>query len=252
MASVQLADYAACMPRLPRFFAPGLPLHVIQRGNNRSATFRHGDDHAFYIACLAHAARRHGVAIHAYVLMTNHVHLLVTPSCSSSLPKMMQAIGRVYVRHFNSLHERTGTLWEGRYKAAIVDDETYVLTCMRYIELNPVRAGLVCAPDEYRWSSYRANVWGALDGLIDPHDSYRQLGRSPAERRSAYRELFRESIPDATLRDIRDATQHAWALGSTMFRRCVTASGRRAERLPLGRPKKHAAESRKVDSDPTS
>ncbi len=250
MATPVAAHYAEAMSRLPRFFLPGVPLHVIQRGNNRQAMFLRSGDFAFYVACAGYASLRHDVAIHAYVLMTNHVHLLATPAHPSSIPKMMQAIGRVYVRYFNSVHWRTGTLCEGRYKAAIVDDETYVLTCMRYIELNPVRAGLVPAPDEYRWSSYGANAWGAQDALIDAHDTYRQLGRSAAERRAAYRELFRESIPDAAVRDIRDATQNAWALGSATFRRNVTTLSRRAERLPIGRPRKHASE-RKVESDPT-
>jgi len=245
-------QYASDMSRMPRFFLPGLPLHVIQRGNNRSDTFRCSEDFDFYVACAAHASRRHDVAIHAYVLMTNHVHLLVTPSSPSSVPKMMQAIGRVYVSYFNSVHGRTGTLWEGRYKAAIVDDETYVLTCMRYIELNPVRAGLVSAPDEYRWSSYRVNAWGAHDAFVDPHDAFRQLGHSPAERRAAYRELFRQAIPESTLNAIRDATQNAWALGDAIFRRNVTMRSRRAERLPMGRPRGRAADARKVESDPTS
>ena len=235
---------------MPRFFIPGLPLHVIQRGNDRAPTFRGSDDFSFYRTCVAHASRRHGVAIHAYVLMTNHVHFLATPSRRVSLPKMMQSIGRVYVQYFNSTHGRTGTLWEGRYKAAIVDDESYLLTCMRYIELNPVRAGMVSSPSEYRWSSYRANVCGDDDELVDPHDVFRQLGRSPAERRAAYRELFRGSIADDTLREIRDATQNAWALGDARFRRNVTTLSRRAERLPKGTRPAGCQDLPSIESDP--
>jgi len=238
------------MPRLPRFFVPGLPLHVIQRGNDRAPVFRRIEDASFYRRCVAFASRRHGVAIHAYVLMTNHVHLLVTPSRRTSVPRMMQSIGRVYVQYFNLAHGRTGTLWEGRYKAAIVDDETYVLTCMRYIELNPVRAGMVASPCDYRWSSYQANAGGAEDDLVDPHDAFRRLGHTPAERHTAYRELFRESIPDDTLRDIRDATQNAWALGDATFRRNVTTLSRRAERLPKGPRPGGRLETQSIESDP--
>lgn len=224
------------MPRLPRFFVPDLPLHVIQRGNDRTPIFGGPDDLAFYRRCLAHAACDRAVAIHAYVLMTNHVHLLVTPSCATGVPKMMQSIGRIYVQYFNREYRRTGTLWEGRYKAAIVDDEQYLLTCMRYIELNPVRARMVPTPGEFRWSSYRANACGAADDLVTPHVIYRRLGPSPEVRQIAYRELFRSAIPEGDLGNIRDATQNAWALGGAAFRRKIAALNRRAERMPIGRP----------------
>jgi REP-associated tyrosine transposase len=224
------------MPRLPRFFVPDLPLHVIQRGNDRTPIFGSRDDLAFFRECLVHASRDHGVAIHAHVLMTNHIHLLVTPSRNSSVPKMMQSIGRVYVQYFNSTYHRTGTLWEGRYKAAIVDDDRYLLTCMRYIELNPVRARMVSSPGEYPWSSFRANACGAPDDLVVAHPIYRRLGRSREDCQSAYRELFRSAITESDLCDIRDATQNAWALGSETFRRKVEALSRRPDRLPMGRP----------------
>jgi putative transposase len=224
------------MPRLPRFFVPDLPLHVIQRGNDRAPIFGGPDDLAFYRRCLAHAARDRAVAIHAYVLMTNHVHLLVTPSCATGVPKMMQSIGRIYVQYFNRVHRRTGTLWEGRYRAAIIDDEQYLLTCMRYIELNPVRARMVSTAGEFRCSSFRANACGAPDDLVTPHVIYRQLGPSPEVRQAAYRELFRSAISAGDLGNIRDATQHAWALGGEVFRREIEALNRRAERMPLGRP----------------
>jgi len=232
------------MPRLPRFFVPGVPLHLIQRGNNRDPIFGSPDDLAFYRQCLAHSARRHGVVIHAYVLMTNHVHVLATPALPASLPKMVQAIGRIYVHYFNSRYRRTGTLWEGRYKAAIVDGECYLLTCMRYIELNPVRARMVARPGEYPWSSFGANACGAADELISAHATYTGLGYSERERQAAYRELFRSSISDADMCLIRDATQHAWALGGAAFRTKVAALSRRAERLALGRPRSEPRDDR--------
>ena len=226
------------MARLPRFFVPGLPLHVIQRGNDRAPIFGGPDDLAFFRECVEHGVRKHDVALHAYVFMTNHIHLLATPGTATSLPKMMQGIGRVYVQYFNSRYRRTGTLWEGRYKAAIVDDERYLLTCMRYIELNPVRAGMVALPAEYLWSSHRANACAGIDSLIRPHPVYRQLGESTETRQAAYRDLFRSSIAQNELCVIRDATQNAWAMGSAAFREKIAALSRRGERLPLGRPRK--------------
>jgi REP-associated tyrosine transposase len=184
-----------------------------------------------------YAARKCEAAIHAYVLMTNHLHVLVTPRLATSVPKMMQSVGGVYVHYFNTRYKRSGTLWEGRYKAAIVDDERYLLTCMRYIELNPVRAGMVPCPDEYHWSSYRANALGAADALVEQHPAFVQLAPSIADRRAAYRDLFRYSISNADLSAIRDATQNAWALGGPAFQDKTAASSRRAQRLPMGRPR---------------
>jgi putative transposase len=223
------------MSRLPRLFLPGVPQHVIQRGNDRRPIFFATDDYVFCRECLAYAARKCGVAIHAYVLMTNHMHLLATPTAPTSLPKMMQSVGRVYVKYFNDKYERTGTLWEGRYKAAIVDDESYLLTCMRYIELNPLRAGMVASPREYPWSSFRANVSGYPDQLIAHHPVFAQLGTTPEDRRGAYQELFRSAISEADITAIRDATQNAWALGTAAFCRKASALSRRAERLRAGR-----------------
>ena len=226
------------MPRLPRFYVPDLPLHVIQRGNDRAPIFGGHDDLRFFRECLLRASREHGVAIHAYVLMTNHVHLLATPGLATSMPKMMQSIGRVYVQYFNGAYRRTGTLWEGRYKAAIVDDERYLLACMRYIEVNPVRAHMVTKPADFPWSSFRANACGKPDDLVRPHPIYLRLGSSPDTRQESYRELFQSSIPEEELRVIRDATQNAWALGSASFRSRIAELCRRAERLPIGRPRK--------------
>jgi putative transposase len=226
------------MPRLPRFFVPDLPLHIVQRGNDRQPIFASRADVIFYRACLARAARDHGVAIHAYVLMTNHVHLLATPKMAASVPKLMQSLGRIYVQYFNSTRGRTGTLWEGRYKAAIVDDERYLLTCMRYIELNPVRAQMVTNPGRFPWSSFAANALGATDGLVEPHAIYLDLGPTQKTRQAAYRGLFDSSIPEDEMRSIRDATQNAWALGGAAFRSKIEEQSRRADRLPMGRPRR--------------
>jgi len=222
------------MPRLPRFFVPPAPLHVIQRGNDRQPIFLESEDVGRFRNHLRDATWRHAVAVHAYVLMTNHVHLLMTPHDSTGVPQTMQAIGRAYVQWFNRRYRRTGTLWEGRYKAAVVDDERYFLTCMRYIELNPVRARMVDNPAAYRWSSFGANACGRADDILTPHSAYRAQRPNDDACRSAYRELFRSAIPEADLCLIRDATQHAWALGSAAFLSRVDASGRRAARLPRG------------------
>lgn len=226
------------MPRLPRFFLDGVPLHVIQRGNDRVAIFGEAEDYVFFRRWLARTSREHGVSIHAYVLMTNHLHLLATPAVAHSLPRMMQSLGRVYVQYFNGKYSRTGTLWEGRYKATVVHDEAYLLTCMRYIELNPVRARMTEGPESYRWSSHRANALGEPDGLVCPHPIYQGLGATRAERHAAYGELFGEPLPDTDLRLIRESTQKCWALGDDAFRQRVTASGRRAAPVAVGRPPK--------------
>lgn len=226
------------MPRLPRYFVPDLPLHVIQRGNDRAPIFGEAVDYEFFRACLAHAARRNRVAIHAYVLMTNHVHMLATPSSAASMPKTMQSVGRIFVQYFNTKYGRTGTRWEGRYKATIVHDDRYLLTCMRYIELNPVRAGIASTPADYRWSSFHANAFGDFDALIDSHPIFRRLAVSAAERHAAYRELFDMSIREEEIRAIREATQKAWALGGESFQRQVSARSRRASPVKTGRPKR--------------
>ena len=226
------------MPRQPRFFSPGVPLHVIQRGNDRQAIFRASEDRLRFLYLFCHAVRRYGVSVHAYVLMTNHVHFLLTPSGRDAVSGMMRSVGRVYVQWFNDQYRRTGTLWEGRYKATVVEDERYLLTCMRYIELNPVRAKMVRAPGEHPWSSFAANACGEASDLVEPHPIYRALGSTPEDRRGAYRELFRDEIPEVDLCAIRDATQNGWALGGDGFLARIDATGRRASRLPIGRPRK--------------
>jgi putative transposase len=224
------------MARLPRFFVPGEALHVIQRGNNREPVFAAETDHRFFLDCLLEATQRHGVLVHAYVLMTNHVHLLATPQRQQSMSKVLQSVGRRYVQYFNSAYLRTGTLWEGRYRATIVDGEQYLLTCMRYIELNPVRAGMVGHPAAYRWSSYRGNAEGVADALVRPHELYDRLGPSAPERLLAYRRLFHSALSQSDLGAIRDATNRNWALGSDRFRqRIEELSGRRSAPERRGR-----------------
>ena len=235
------------MPRLGRYFLPDQPQHVIQRGNDRQAVFFSDEDREAYLEWLLAAARKHGCLIHAYVLMTNHVHLLATPALSHSLPRMMQSLGRRYVRHLNDTHKRTGTLWEGRYRAAPIDSEAYLMACSRYIELNPVRARMVRHPREHRWSSYRANALGAADALVTPHPLYLSLGRSAAERQASYRALFREKLPDEFIEDLRAATNGGWALGSDAFRlRVAKGAKRRAGPLPRGRPPKQKKDKRQL------
>jgi putative transposase len=224
------------MARLGRYFLPDQPLHVIQRGNNRQAIFFCADDYRRFHSWLAEAALAHDCMVHAYVLMTNHTHLLVTPGNRESLPRTMQALGRRYVRHVNITAGRTGTLWEGRYRAAPIDSEAYFLACCRYIELNPVRAGMVTRPQDYRWSSYRAHALGATDALVRDHAVYRALGHSPGERRAAYRALFGAPLDAVLLDALRAATNGGWALGDERFRQGLAkAAGRRAAPLPRGR-----------------
>ena len=194
------------MPRRLRIDLAGFPLHVIQRGNNRSACFASDIDRGLYLRWLGKYAAHYGVAVHAWVLMTNHVHLLLTPPSPGAASRHMQSLGRQYVGHFNHVHERTGTLWEGRFRACAVHAEAYLLTCMRYIELNPVRAGIADWPEDHRWSSFRSNALGQFDQLLTPHPLYTTLGDSPSARQFAYRELFHAEQDDDALDAIRNAT----------------------------------------------
>jgi putative transposase len=210
------------MARLPRFVIPGQPQHVIQRGNDRQAIFRDEQDYSFYLEKLWEAAEKNQCDIHAYVLMTNHVHLLITPHTETGIGKTLQSIGRYYVQYFNHCYKRTGTLWEGRYRATLIDSEAYLLTCMRYIELNPVRASdMVKHPSKYPWSSYCCNALGQEDVLIKPHHEYKRLGTTSEARQSAYRQQFSTRIPKQTLHEIREATNKAWTLGSEQFQQRV-------------------------------
>jgi putative transposase len=235
------------MPRIGRWFAPGVPQHIIQRGNNRQAIFFDNEDHRAYQDWLTEIAAEHGLAIHAYVLMTNHVHLLATPEHAESIPRVMQTLGRLYVRRINMAYKRTGSLWEGRYRANVVEDESYLLRLMRYIEMNPVRARITQSPRSYPWSSHAANAYGKDDALVTAHEIYRALGRTVATRTEAYRALCRETLDKDTLSDIRRALNGGWALGSERFRLEVArVAQRRASPLKRGpRPKKTKKTKRK-------
>lgn len=222
------------MPRKPRLSIPGAPQHVIQRGNNRQAIFVVDENYHQFIEMLSLAADKHDCQIHAYVLMTNHVHLLATPSTEDGIGKMMQSLGRRYVQYFNLRNTRTGTLWEGRYRATLIDTEQYLFACMRYIELNPVRAGLVKRPGEYRWSSFRCNAFGTLDKLVTHHPQYLSLANVSAARQRAYRAMFDGQIEDASADEIRRATNSAWVLGGVEFAETVVSRLNRRV-TPVGR-----------------
>lgn len=227
------------MARLPRLTAPGLPHHLIQRGNNRQPVFVDEVDCARFLGDLAELAASHGLAIHAYVLMPNHVHLLATPAADDTLARLMQALGRRYVRWFNARHRRTGTLWEGRFRSTVVEADRYLLACMRYIELNPVRAGLVEDPAAYRWSSYRHQIGLLVDPLITEHAVFWALGNTPFERQLAYRRLFEHGVRAEEVGAIRRATQRGWALGEPGFVEEIgVKAGRRASPVRPGRPRK--------------
>ena len=223
------------MARLPRFVLPGHPQHVIQRGNNRQQILFAEDDYWFLWEKIGTAATKFQCQIHAYVLMPNHFHLLLTPLQENGIGKLMQYVGRYYVQFFNGRYERTGTLWEGRYRATLIEPETWLLPVSRYVESNPIRAGLVQSRGDYGWSSYGANALGADDPLVTPHGVYERLGRSQKARQTAYAKGFEPPLDDATLTRIRDATNKAWVLGDHAF--CETIEGqlnRRTSPRPRG------------------
>ena len=227
------------MPRRPRIVLPGTPLHLIQRGNNRQACFFSDSDYLVYLEWLEEYAKKYSCLIHAYVLMTNHVHLLVTPLKAESAGLMMKQLGQRYVQYINRTYRRSGTLWEGRYKSCIAQDEVYVLGCYRYVELNPVRADIVLHPAEYRWSSYRVNAQSENSSLITPHQQYIDLASDRDRRRIAYRDLFRYQLEPGLVDEIRYATNGNYALGSDLFKDEVTMMlGRRVTPGASGRPRR--------------
>jgi len=224
------------MARLPRFDLPGIPQHVVQRGNNRLPCFLDDADRQRYLRCLHQALVRFRCRLHAYVLMSNHVHLLLTPTEKGAVSRLMHTFSRNYVGLFNGRHGRTGTLWEGRYKACLVDSGRYFLACSRYIELNPVRAWMAGHPSEYPWSSYADNVGERVDPLLLPHPEYLALGKDLAGRASAYRELFTDALPEELVSEIRSYLAQQKALGTDRFRAWVEArTGRFAGLRPVGR-----------------
>ena len=211
------------MPRRPRILLPDYPLHIVQRGINREPCFFAEEDYQCYLHWLEEAARDCGCAIHAYVLMTNHVHVLLTPTASGAPARLMQSLGRRYVQYANRYYRRTGSLWEGRYKSSVVQAESYLLACMRYIELNPVRAAMVVDPGGYRWSSYRANGLGQPDARLTPHPLYLGLDVEPASRCNAYRALFRPQLDADEASEVREALRLGMPLGSERFAETLCA-----------------------------
>ena len=210
---------------------------MIQRGNNRQVCFADEQDFAAYAGWLKGYSKKYQVDIHAWVLMTNHVHLLCTPRGQNAVSHMMQSLGRHYVRYFNFSYKRTGTLWEGRFKSCLVQEETYLIQLYRYIELNPVRAGMVEQPSDYVWSSYPINALGKVSELCTPHAVYLALGKDANERQASYRELFKHHVDGKLLEDIRLAVNKGMALGSERFKTEIESlSGRRMTAKKMGRP----------------
>lgn len=225
------------MPRRGRIVLAGVPVHLIQRGNNRSACFVTDEDRRFYLFHLSRALGRFGCELHAYCLMTNHVHLLLTPKVTESCALLMKHMGQLHSQYFNKLYKRTGSLWEGRFRSCLVQSERYLLTCYCYVELNPVRAGLAAQPLEYPWSSYAGNLSGKPDGLITPHPEYIRLGSNGEERGRAYAALIASQSDLALVEEIRTATNGGYALGDIQFRAAMSSAlGRRVEKGSPGRP----------------
>lgn len=225
------------MARLPRISPIGIPVHLIQRGNNRQACFVSDEDHGVYAGWLKEYAQKYKVEIHAWVMMTNHVHLLCTPRQEGGVSKMMQSLGRRYVQYFNFEYRRSGTLWEGRFKSCLIQEERYLLEVYRYIELNPVRAEMVTDPGEYRWSSYQINGLGRISDLCTPHHEYLCLGKDVSDRRQNYRVFLSHHVDGELLKEIRDNTQKGMAVGNDRFKEEIeTMTGRRLKSKKRGRP----------------
>lgn len=225
------------MPRRSRLVLPGVPMHLIQRGNNRQACFFCEDDYRNYLRWLGEGAERFRCRVHAWVLMTNHVHLLVSTDEQGAVARLMKAVGQRYTQYVNRVYGRTGSLWEGRFRSCLTDSDAYVLTCMRYIELNPVRAGMVEHPAEYAWSSYRVNAQGAPSALASPHPAYVALAEDRDMRAVAYRRLFDACLPVELVNELRDATNGNRVFGGGRFAAQVEAAlGCRAVRGAPGRP----------------
>lgn len=227
------------MPRRPRIIVPEIPMHVIQRGNNRQVCFVSEDDYLFYLQWLKEYAEKTFCQIHAYVLMTNHVHLLVTSETQHGLGQLMKRLGQRYVQYFNRSYKRSGTLWEGRYRSCLLQQEGYLLACQRYIELNPVRAGMVEHPADYPWSSYHHHGDGEENAIITRHQLYEKLGRTNEERQKNYRELFRYQLEPGLIDQIRKKTNGNFVLGDECFAAQIEQLlGRRVVPGKAGRPKK--------------
>lgn len=229
----------SAMARLPRLIVPNQPHHIIQRGTDGTTTFRDDQDFRVFLHWLREGAAEYKVAIHAYVLMSNHIHLLASPADAEGMAKMMQWIGRHYVPYFNKRYSRIGTLWQGRYRTSVIDTERYFMACSRYIELNPVRAGLCHAPEEYAWSSYRHHVGLQPDTLITDHALYWSLGNTPFEREANYRKMVQETVSNAETEMLKSVLMRGWALGSEHFKQELARQvQRRVSPAKRGRPRK--------------
>ena len=225
------------MARLPRLTVPGHAHHLIQRGNNRQAIFASDADRQFLIDLLAEHSKACHVAVHAYVLMDNHFHLLATPDTGQSLAQMMQAVGRRYVRYFNDRQKRSGTLWEGRFKSSLIQSERYLLACMAYIDLNPVRAGMVAQPGDFRWSSYAHHTGQRAEPWLTPHPLLWELGNTPFAREMAYANLVQSGVASVQQAALTDATLRGWALGEPEFvANLQKQTPRRVSKTTAGRP----------------
>ena len=211
------------MPRRSRMYLGDMPYHVIQRGNNREPCFYALEDYQFYLETLSKACQRYHVSIHAYVLMTNHTHLLLTPSDEPGISLVMQSLGRHYVQYINKTYRRTGTLWEGRHKSSLVDADRYLLACYRYIELNPVRAGMVKHPGDHKWSSYRNNALGETNHLIKQHAAYKALGSCMDHQLKNYRGLFDAALDQSDINAIRNAAAFDMPLGDNRFQEKIAS-----------------------------
>lgn len=229
------------MPRKRRFYLPGVPVHVVQRGHSREPVFFEDGDYKAYLNWFREAAERYQCDVHAFVLMTNHVHFLMTPKTTDGISRTMQYVGRYYVPYINYNYGTTGTIWEGRYKASLVQEESYLLTCMRYIELNLVSASMVNHPSEYPWSSYQANAYGKDIKLIHHHPVYQELGKTESGRLTAYRALFKAHIPQEEIKTIRTALQTGTPLGNEYFKEKVEQKLQcKVGQAKRGRPSKRA------------
>lgn len=245
------------MPRRARMYIPGLPYHIVQRGNNRQCCFFDDEDRRIYLGLWQQMSRRYGVRVHAYCLMSNHVHLLLTPLNRDSVSNATRVVGSCYARHINERYQRTGSLWEGRHRASVVQSGRYLMTCYRYIELNPVRAGMVAEPEDYIWSSYRANVRGPWDWL-QPHSHFATLGPDEAAQRRAYATLFAECLAENDLALLRQAIFYSQPIGDEVFRHQLRIRfGVKPGQLGAGRPRgkasrKASRKNRKPLSSPLS
>jgi putative transposase len=227
------------MPRVPRLSLPGVPLHVVQRGNNRQTVFFHQSGYSFYLDKLFESANRYGVSVHAFVCMTNHVHILATPVEKDGISQMMQRLGSLYTASANALYDRTGSLWEGRFKSSLIDSDRYCLACYRYIELNPVRAGMVQHPGDYNWSSYQSNALGDSTYPVTPHPEWLALDKTRKLCQKRYADLVNEQLSPELLDPVRYGVNKGLPTGSNQFKTKIEqtlnirlSSGRR------GRPKK--------------